>query len=150
MSVSVIHFLEVIQIEQEDRQWSSMPAGTLHLAVEKLDQVSPVVDAGERVEDRQPVNLLVVLGLVRDGSVASLDHRVVVVGVDVVGPVRSLAQVVLSGHAQQVLDAGTDVDHRIVLAGAVDVDHDGEVIDQPPIARLEVGQLRRQIATGLR
>ena len=40
-----------------------MAAGALHLAVEELVQRPPVVDPGERVDDRQPVNLLVVLGL---------------------------------------------------------------------------------------
>src|SRR6185436_11385752 len=89
--------------------------------------------------------LLVVLGLVRDGPGARLDHRVVVVGVDVVGPVRSLAQVVLAGYPEQILDARADIDHRVVVAGAVDVDRDGQVIDQPAIARLDVGQSCRQI-----
>ena len=83
--------------------------------------------------------------LVRDRRRALGDHAWAVLRVDVVTPVRALAEVVLARDPEQIGDPGTHVDHRVVVPGAVDVEHGRQVIDQSAIPGFEVGQARVRI-----
>ena len=53
----------MVDIEEDDRQGPVVPRRAVDLALEVVHQVALVVQAGQGIEDRQPVQLLVVIGL---------------------------------------------------------------------------------------
>ena len=59
----VVDHLEMVDVEEDQRQRPAVPRRAVDLALEVVHQVPLVVQAGQRVVDRQPVQLLVVLGL---------------------------------------------------------------------------------------
>ncbi len=90
-----------------------------------------------------PSPVLDAVGLARlDRALALRGHAFVVRRVDDPLPGLEAAQPLLGGHAEQIVDAGADVHHVVVLANAVDVDHRGEAVDQTPVAGLEVREAR--------
>src|SRR5262249_6080206 len=140
----VVDRLEVVQVHHDHRQRPAVPGRAGQLAVEELQQVALVVDVGQGVDDRQPVDLLVVLGLdVAAGEVAVdavADAQVVAVfepgaqGRRVVdeGAVGALqvSDVVAVGAG---LDAGVAARHRVVVDAQVAVA--GAADDYGPVAQ---------------
>ena len=53
----------MVDIEEDDRQGPVVARRAVDLALEVVHQVALVVQAGQGIEDRQPVQLLVVIGL---------------------------------------------------------------------------------------
>jgi hypothetical protein len=49
VAVGVIHALEPVQVEEEDRNWSVRPAGAQCGMFDPLEQQQPVRKTGERV-----------------------------------------------------------------------------------------------------
>ena len=68
MAVGVVDRLEPVDVEHEHAERVPEAGGPLHLAGEHRRQVPEVVDPGERVGDRQPLDLLVVLDVGQRGA----------------------------------------------------------------------------------
>jgi len=63
MAVLVVHGLEVVDVEEHERERLTAPRMPGELALEELEQMALVVQTGQSVEDRQLVELIVVGGL---------------------------------------------------------------------------------------
>jgi hypothetical protein len=72
------------------------------------------------------------------GSLAFGRHPVEILGVDGVRPRVGPAQEPLPGDTQQIDHAGAHVDHRLILVHAIDVEDGRQVVDDPPVAELEL------------
>ncbi len=88
----------------------------------------------------------------RDGSFARLSDPLQVVGMQHIAPSLGRGEPLLAGHAQQLEDAGTDVDHRVALVDAVDVQDGGQTVDDAAVASLELpvspGEVRCGVGAG--
>src|SRR6516165_1873177 len=63
MSEVVVNELEAIDIQHHQRQRTMMAGGSSQLAIQKFEQVALVVNAGERVDDGEAIDLFVVFRL---------------------------------------------------------------------------------------
>jgi hypothetical protein len=59
MAVAVVDFLEMIQVEKRHRKRLVQPRRVLEHLAQALLEVTPVVDAGERIGDRHATELVV-------------------------------------------------------------------------------------------
>ena len=74
VAVGVVDLLEVVDVEHDQRQRPPVALRARDLALEQLVEEPLVVDAGQAVEDRQAVDLLVV-GALDVGAGQELQHR---------------------------------------------------------------------------
>jgi len=63
MPIIVIDHLEVIDVEEDQGKRASVSLGSSDLALQKLEQKALVVDLGEPVDDREPIDFFVVEAL---------------------------------------------------------------------------------------
>ena len=61
--VGVVHALEVVDVEHDERQARVVALGPIELALQRLVEVPAVEDLREAVHRHQPVDLLVVVDL---------------------------------------------------------------------------------------
>src|SRR5439155_20397694 len=57
----VVDRLEKVDVEEDEGQRPLVPGRSGQLAVDELEQVALVVDLRQAVDDRQPINLFVIL-----------------------------------------------------------------------------------------
>jgi hypothetical protein len=72
--MGVVHLLEMIDVEDDERDRAAVAHGAGHLALEHLIEEALVVHVGQAIEDRQPIDLLVV-GSLDVGAGEKLHHR---------------------------------------------------------------------------
>src|SRR6267154_843971 len=65
--LGVVVLLEVVDVRQQDREGAPQPPRPLHLVGERPHQVAPVVQAGERIRDGEPLELALALPLPHAG-----------------------------------------------------------------------------------
>src|SRR3954471_314785 len=59
--VPVVHVLEVVDVDQQDGQRAAVSRRACDLTLEKLKQVAPVVELGERIRDGQAIERVMVV-----------------------------------------------------------------------------------------
>jgi hypothetical protein len=169
VAVPVVDLLEVVDVHQQHRDREGVPARRAEDDVQRLIEVTAVVQAGEVVGPRHPVELL---GAAPQLGAQDRDLHRSRHARQQLGRVRWLAQVVVRTGPQGAHDvlaagaAGEEDDRqvlraRVVLEGSdrleavqhrhLDVEQDG--VDAPPCrparARLAVLGLEHRVARGL-
>ena len=81
----------------------------------------------------------------RDGPLARFDDPVQVVGMQHVAPTLGCGEPLLAGQPQQVEDPGADVDHRVAVVHAIDVEDGRQPVDDAAVTRFEFAVSAREI-----
>ena len=63
MAQLVVDHLEVVDIDQHQRQWSVVAHGSNHLSLNEIVQVATVMDLRQPIEHGQPIDFFVILRL---------------------------------------------------------------------------------------
>ncbi len=58
MAVLIVHFLEAMEVQDDDTEWKSIATGAIEFFLERFCKETAIVEAGERVSDRTDLQLL--------------------------------------------------------------------------------------------
>jgi hypothetical protein len=129
MPEAIVDALEVIDVQDDQRQRAAVSRGAGELSIQLLYQVALVVNARQPIHDGHPIDRLVVLGL-EVGATQELEDRIA--DLDLVSAAKLLVLHGLIVHIRavrrvridEVIAASSDLDARVATRDAVALQDD--------------------------